>query len=357
MSTPQPTHELVGIVLALGFMSLTLPSQAQPNFGDDASQWANDHECDDPRFQGEGSATTLLEEDRGHDATDCRALFEVGRIALRGDDDDGIDFGDGGVQRGRLEDGDATLASGEYADNYAFAGKSGQRAIIELRSGDFDPYVFVRAPSGEQFDNDDYDGDTSRSRLFLEITEDGDYEVTVTSYGEGETGGYTLDIDVAISAAALTRMDHSGALASGDDTLASGEFVDWYEFEGRPGQHVAIDLRSSAFDTYLILKDPTGQQTENDDADDGDVGHSLIETELSEAGTYSILVTSYESGETGTYRLTIDPSTPRQRDSSPHRDVTTLTVGKPSTGSRQLAHQQLVLDRASSGPFDVLFER
>jgi hypothetical protein len=188
MSTPQ-MHRLVAIVLALGFMSLTLPLKAQPHFGDDASQWANDRECDDPRFQGDGSATTLLDEDRAHDATDCRALFEAGRIALRADDDS--DFGDNGVRRGRLEDGDATLASGEYADNYTFAGSSGQRAIIDLRSGAFDPYVFVRAPSGEQFDNDDYDGDASRSRLALEITEDGDYEVTVTSYDEGETGGYT----------------------------------------------------------------------------------------------------------------------------------------------------------------------
>ena len=347
-------HRLVGIVLTLGFMSLTLPLKAEPNFGDDASQWANDHECDDPRFQGEGSATTLLDEDRGHDATDCHALFEAGRIALRADD---VAFGDDGVRRGRLEDGDATLASGEYADNYTFAGSSGQRAIIDLRSGDFDPYVFVRAPSGEQFDNDDYDGDSSRSRLALEITEDGDYEVTVTSYDEGETGTYTLDIVVAASAPALTRMNHSGALGSGDDTLPSGEFVDWYEFEGWPGQHVAIDLRSPAFDTYLILKDPTGQQTENDDADDGDVGHSLIETELSETGTYSVLVTSYESGETGAYRLTIDPSEPRQRHSSPNRDVTILTVRAPSTESRPLAYQQLVVDRGGSGPFDVLFER
>jgi hypothetical protein len=152
-------------------------------------------------------------------------------------------------------------------------------------------------------------------------------------------------------------MDHSGALTSGDDTLPSGEFVDWYEFEGWPGQQVAIDLRSSAFDTYLILKDSTGQQTENDDTDEGDVGHSLIEVELSEAGTYSVLVTSYESGETGTYRLTIDPSEPRQRHSLPNRDVTTLTVRAPSTGSRPLAYQQRVIDRGGSGPFDVPFER
>ena len=55
------------------------------DFGDDSSQWARDGECDDPRFEGEGMASTLLDGDRGHDATDCRQLFESGRIRLKDD--------------------------------------------------------------------------------------------------------------------------------------------------------------------------------------------------------------------------------------------------------------------------------
>ena len=53
------------------------------NFGDDSSQWSQDGECDDPRFQGGGMAATLLDEDRFSDATDCRDLFNLGRITLR----------------------------------------------------------------------------------------------------------------------------------------------------------------------------------------------------------------------------------------------------------------------------------
>jgi len=52
-------------------------------FGDDSSQWANDGECDDPRFEGRGMAATLLAEDLGKDASDCRALYEAGDIRLR----------------------------------------------------------------------------------------------------------------------------------------------------------------------------------------------------------------------------------------------------------------------------------
>lgn len=52
------------------------------DFGDDSSKWANDGECDDPRFAGAGMTTSaLLEEDNGHDAADCRAAFQAGHIA------------------------------------------------------------------------------------------------------------------------------------------------------------------------------------------------------------------------------------------------------------------------------------
>jgi hypothetical protein len=301
-------------------------STAPIDFGDDSGQWARDGECDDPRFQGDGAAATLLDADRYHDATDCRTLFNAGRIALRADAGDG-----GGPLRGRLEKGDETLSSGEYADAYTFTGKRGERAVIDLRSGDFDPYVIVRAPSGEQFDNDDFEGDATRSVLSLDLVESGEYRVTVTSYGKGEGGGYTLAMDVDAASGIAPHMARSGRLERGDDTLTTGEYVDSYDFEGAPGQRVSIELRSSTFDTYLILKDPAGEQVENDDADDGDVGHSSVEADLSESGTYRVLVTSYESGETGAYDLTIEPSDAERR-SPGGNDVTTLTVGGSVTG-------------------------
>ena len=67
-----------------------------PDFGDDASDWSNDGECDDPRFNGAGMTdTTLLEDDILHDAADCRAAWTSGEISLAGVTAKGIpDFGD-----------------------------------------------------------------------------------------------------------------------------------------------------------------------------------------------------------------------------------------------------------------------
>lgn len=123
----------------------------EPRFGDDSSSWANDGECDDPRFEGAGSAGALLDDDRAHDASDCKKLFDQGRVALRGANQGRPEDSASNrsrVEHGRLQSGDDVLTSGEFADVFRFDGRSGSRAIVDLRSSDFDPYVLVRTPSG-----------------------------------------------------------------------------------------------------------------------------------------------------------------------------------------------------------------
>ena len=59
---------------------------AAPDFGDDAGNYSRDGECDDMRFAGPGmTETQLLDADIRHDATDCRAAFNQGRLTFRGD--------------------------------------------------------------------------------------------------------------------------------------------------------------------------------------------------------------------------------------------------------------------------------
>lgn len=54
------------------------------NFGRDTGDYANDGECDDKRFVGEGmTSTPLLDADIRADATDCVMAFDAGKIRLR----------------------------------------------------------------------------------------------------------------------------------------------------------------------------------------------------------------------------------------------------------------------------------
>ena len=67
-------------------------------FGNDSGRWAYDGECDDPRFEGEGMAELLLLDNIKHDATDCRTGIVAGRVSFTSNTRNGIEFGD---DRGR----------------------------------------------------------------------------------------------------------------------------------------------------------------------------------------------------------------------------------------------------------------
>jgi Caspase domain len=67
---------------------------------------------------------------------------------------------------------------------------------------------------------------------------------------------------------------------------------------------VRISMQSGDFDTYLGLITPTGDTIENDDFD-GNTRMSVIDVPLQESGRYRILATSYGTGETGDYELSL----------------------------------------------------
>lgn len=360
---------LPALLVALSFAAFCQTVLAQPDlasidFGDDESNWANDGECDDPRFAGEGVADTLVESDLLHDASDCRALYVAGSIVLIENntpaDEPGVDFGDnsstwafdgqcddprfagrgmsallldtdlfhdaddcrtlfeqdsirlisgsnlvlgGRFERGSLRAGDATRSNGSFIDSYSFIADRGDSTIVDLRSGDFDTFLIVRSPSGEEFSNDDYESSFDRSLVSIPRTETGVYEVIVSSFAEAETGGYTLEISTDERPLESLNQQISGVLLEDDSAFSDGEYYDSYDFEGRPGQFITLNLRSGDFDTYLILRQPNGEQLINDDTDGSD---SRIEALLTEAGSYEVIVSSFAGGETGEYRLSIE---------------------------------------------------
>lgn len=99
----------------------------------------------------------------------------------------------GDRSRGALRAGDDTLDSGEFVDSYRFTGRRGERVAVELTSSEFDTYLMLVQPDGEQIDNDDAT-DTTDSRIDTVLPADGEYGLRVTSYAPGEVGDYALSI-------------------------------------------------------------------------------------------------------------------------------------------------------------------
>lgn len=213
-------------------------------------------------------------------------------------------------QAGTLASGDGQLNSGEYVDAYSFAGRRGQALDIRLTSTAFDPYVMIAGPGDFNVQNDDdMEAGGKDARVSVTLPADGTYTIRATSYQPGETGAYRLVVAPAAPMAAtnaaplaLGQSLHA-SLASGDTTLGNGAFVDRYRFRAAQGDHVTVDMRSAAFDSYLTLVAPSGAREQNDDAAQ-DIHDARIDTELTESGDYVLMATSFGRGS-GAYDLSL----------------------------------------------------
>jgi hypothetical protein len=96
--------------------------------------------------------------------------------------------------RGQLSYNDATLRDGEYYDTHTVRLQDGERLVVDLRSSDFDPYLIIQPPTGDQSDNDDWQGSVDHSHVELTAQESGVYRILITSYSSGQTGSYQLVI-------------------------------------------------------------------------------------------------------------------------------------------------------------------
>lgn len=135
---------VVSVVLALGLVAWTTVSvEAAGNggyfqsagrwwvdFGDDSGAYARDGECDDPRFEGAGVGWILMLDGRGRDATDCRRLYESGRVRLFGVDlvAGRVVFGDDGGLWARDGECDDPRFEGQGVDNVLLVADRGRDA-------------------------------------------------------------------------------------------------------------------------------------------------------------------------------------------------------------------------------------
>ena len=111
---------------------------------------------------------------------------------------------------GSLGPGDMRLSSDEYMDEYRIYLRAGQTIRVELKSSEFDPYLVVIAPSGEQEDNDDYENSRSRSFIEWEVPEEGEYRILATSYRGRERGDYNLNVRLVGTRHNLTNDQTTG---------------------------------------------------------------------------------------------------------------------------------------------------
>ena len=78
---------------------------------------------------------------------------------------------------------------------YTFEANEGEEVEVELRSEEFNTLLTVRAPSGDEFENDDFDETNSEVTFTAEKT--GMYEVIVKGYNSDAGGAYSVSIETS----------------------------------------------------------------------------------------------------------------------------------------------------------------
>ncbi|MCA9838371.1 MAG: hypothetical protein KC422_15755 [Trueperaceae bacterium] len=231
-----------------------------------------------------------------------------------------------------VETDTAFTETGEYYHVYEYDFTEGEHVVFALTSQEFDTFLYAMTPSGEYFVNDDYENQTYASRIEFDVPETGLYEIYVTTHDVGEVGNYEMVLgrtepavvpqaepeqtgqteastgdpsyDVTDMTTSKARSTNLGILEAGDETLDTGEFVDFYSIDLEQGQPVKFTLISADFSTYLAVMDPAGTFFENDELAE-DINKSQITFNAADGGTWLVFVTTDSPGQSGNYMLTI----------------------------------------------------
>lgn len=194
-------------------------------------------------------------------------------------------------------------------------GRRGQRVMIDLRSDAFDSYLVLRDEEGFVLGSDDDGGGGNNARLHTVLPREGRYRIIVTAFTDSARGSYELtasgwEAPQAPAPGVITRIGlgetKDGILEPGDEIAGDGPYIDLWELTLRAGQRSRIDLHSSDFDSYLILRGPDGATITTDD-DGGEAGNDAeISFRAPAAGTYTIIATSFnDNARIGAYRLAV----------------------------------------------------
>jgi hypothetical protein len=200
-------------------------------------------------------------------------------------------------------------------DLYTFQGRAGQRVVITMRSSDFDSYLYLLAPGGDEtiLATDDDSGGGLDARIRSTLPSNGEFRIRAASLGSWAEGAYVLEVrenDQLPTAPRpiLPGQTVEGALADFDEQLDRGAFVHQWTYSARAGERLRISMSSHDFDTYLIFGRMVNGVFEAiaEDDDGGDGTDSLIETTVAQAGQYVIRALSFSQGRTGTYTLRLE---------------------------------------------------
>lgn len=238
---------------------------------------------------------------------------------------DGREIRLGDQVNGSLSSSDFETVNGSYLEAWEFEGSEGDRVYVDLRSDDFDAYLYVVGPGLEQTLRDDDSGGACHAHLDFTVLEEGTFYIVASTMASETSGRYTLSVSEhampissiscgGVEGAALMNLPTLGdvdlletaygTLTGAEQSLENGRPVQAWRIRGTAGETVEITLRSDDFDAYLYFAGPG-----IDEAMTNDDGASNLDSQLRvtfpQDGTYTIGAGALSSGSSGSYSLSV----------------------------------------------------
>jgi hypothetical protein len=215
----------------------------------------------------------------------------------------------GGDEGGALTNGGNHNGTTEIGDEDAWTVYANAGDFVGLRCGELSgttyyyPYIRVFGPNGAPIASD---WDYSDAIINFNATISGTYTVVVGTYDEGETGTYCLRIIRVPGTIIIPPGDEGGALTNGlafTGTTLIGDEDPW-TFNAWAGDTVTLRCLETSGTSYyyprISVYGPTGTLV----ASDWDYSEAYVQFQTTVSGKYTVVVGSYDEGESGSYRLT-----------------------------------------------------
>lgn len=218
--------------------------------------------------------------------------------------------------QGVLSATDFLSAGGRRVQVWSLSTLPGEEIQVDLRSADFDAFLYVVGPGLGEGLRDDDSGDGLNSRLCMSVSEPGEYRVVASSLSGG-LGAFTLEVserpgsadgvcgggDTASEYTDLTQLptdsrllrvgdDVDGTLSDADPVVFEAPAQAW-AVEGQAGQPFSVDLISDVFDAYLMVEGPGLESWLQDDDGAGRCDARVTFT-FPQTGTYRVVASTLD---------------------------------------------------------------
>lgn len=231
-------------------------------------------------------------------------------------------FGLGQTATGRLTLDAPQFADGSHYRTFRFTGRGGDTITAELESVDFDANLILADGHGNRITGNDDGGEHCNARLTHVLPRDGGYRLYANAARAHELGAFRLQLrrggggggapaDSTCRGfgrvAGTIRVGETieGTLTS-EDPIFPGDstyFQRWV-IPVAPGQSFTVDLKSEAFDAYLVLTHGPGDKlVENDDG--GDACNARLVYTPPDDRPLRIIVNTARKYETGPFVLRV----------------------------------------------------